>query len=46
MVVSSQILTIDQLLTYLRKFTATDDSAVKEEKKEVEVPQGVCSRML
>ncbi len=36
-----QIFTIDQLLTYLRKYTATEEVAAKvEEKGPVEVPQG------
>eukprot|EP00195_Chlamydomonas_chlamydogama_P013846 CAMPEP_0202900860 /NCGR_PEP_ID=MMETSP1392-20130828/12076_1 /ASSEMBLY_ACC=CAM_ASM_000868 /TAXON_ID=225041 /ORGANISM="Chlamydomonas chlamydogama, Strain SAG 11-48b" /LENGTH=616 /DNA_ID=CAMNT_0049587313 /DNA_START=74 /DNA_END=1924 /DNA_ORIENTATION=- len=38
---ASEILTIDQLLTYLRKFLATEDAAAKEEKKELEIPKGM-----
>ena len=35
-----QIFTIDQLLTYLRKFLVTEEAVVKAEEKAVEVPQG------
>ena len=36
----SQIFTIDQLLTYLRKFLVTDLEVKVVEEKAVEVPQG------
>ena len=36
-----QIFTIDQLLTYLRKFLVTEETVVKAEAKAIEVPQGV-----
>ncbi|GIL87948.1 hypothetical protein Vretimale_6325 [Volvox reticuliferus] len=38
---SSEIFTCDQLLTYLRSFTAVASSEVKEEVKAVEVPAGL-----
>jgi hypothetical protein len=42
MTAALQILSIDQLVTYLRKLLPTDDkvAASEAEKKEVEVPKG------
>ncbi|GAX82805.1 hypothetical protein CEUSTIGMA_g10231.t1 [Chlamydomonas eustigma] len=37
----AEIFTVDQLLTYLRKFLTTEEVAVKLEEKQIEVPQGL-----